>query len=237
MAAQNFTVQTEKVCKQQSDMSLLAKEKQNKQLSWQFQCLAMFHDFNKTPKRHIGRLLDHQFFSQWTTDVAHEGIFASKKKCFFTWEYAFLHLSHCRALLVCSDMFWYHRREIVTMESHSSQLQLNRAKPATTLLSSLELYHWILKLCCFCPSKLLPYHFSIAPWTKFRSNSVRQKACSKSLFPRDWSKNPLAFQTRQTQRSIYYIPVVPQQAVAEVSRRGKLQKIGCCESRMSKQKH
>jgi len=33
MAAQNFTVQTETVCKQQSDMSLLAKEKQNKQLS------------------------------------------------------------------------------------------------------------------------------------------------------------------------------------------------------------
>ena len=222
MAAEIFTVQTETVCKQQSDMSLLEKEKQNKQLSCQFQCLAMFHNFNKTPKRHIGRLLDHQFFSQWTTDVAHEGIFASKTNVFFHDNMCQKSKSHCRALLVCSDMFWYHRRERVTTESHSSQLQLNRTKPATTLLSSLELYHWILKLCCFCPSKLLPYHFSIAPWTKFRSNSVRQKACSKSLFPRDWPKNPLVFQTKQTQRSIYNIPVVPHKAVAELSRRRKL---------------
>ena len=76
IAAQNFHSSNRKVCKQKVTRLL------NKRLSWQFQCFAMFHDVNKTPKRYIGRLLDHQFFSQWTADVAHERIFASH----FTWK-------------------------------------------------------------------------------------------------------------------------------------------------------
>ena len=35
----------------------------------------------------------------------------------------------------------------------------------------------------------------------------------------------------------YCIPVVPHKAVAEVSRIGNVKEIGCCESRMSEQKH